>query len=110
MFDTPVDSDSVNEFLKLLSKKYEKENILLIMDNASYHKTQGNSNYPMPKNISMMFLPPYCPDLNPQEIVWKSVKEKEFKNVLCKNVNELNKNVIKAFSKFKNHKFQFSGK
>ena len=46
----------------------------------------------------MMFLPPYYPDLNPQENVRKSVKEKEFKNVLCRNVNELNQNVIKAFS------------
>lgn len=48
------------------------------------------------------------PDLNPQENVWKIVKEKEFKNVLCRNVNELNKIVIKAFSKFKNRKFIFS--
>ena len=28
----------------------------------------------MPLNIKLIFLPPYSPDLNPIEFIWKSVK------------------------------------
>lgn len=106
--DGTIDSEVVNIFLQKLSKNYTNQKVLLLLDNASYHKTQGGEKYRLPQNISIMFLPPYSPDLNPQENVWKIVKEKEFKNVLCRNVNELNKIVIKAFSKFKSHRFKFS--
>ena len=52
-----------------------------------------------------MFLPPYSPDLNPQENVWKIVKEAKFKNILCKNREELLNTVIQAFKSYRNHKF-----
>ena len=55
-----------------------------------------------------MFLPPYSPDLNPQENVWKIVKEAAFKNVLCKDAKELKDTVINAFNSFKDHKFVFT--
>ena len=103
--DGRIDSEVVNLFLKHLSEKYKYEKLLLILDNASYHKNQGSKKYPLPENISLMFLPPYSPDLNPQENVWKVVKEAKFKNILCRNREELQKTVIKAFQSFANHKF-----
>lgn len=104
-----VDSESVNVFINHLSGKYKDNKILLILDNASYHKTQGKKpEYTVPENISIMFLPPYSPDLNPQENVWKIVKEAAFKNVLCKDSKELKDTVINAFNSFKDHKFIFT--
>lgn len=98
-------SEIVNLFLKQLSEKYTDAKILLILDNASYHKNQGSEKYPLPENISLMFLPPYSPDLNPQENVWKIVKEAKFKNILCRNREELQNTVIEAFKSFTSHKF-----
>ena len=103
--DGSIDSDVVNIFLKRLSDKYSDQKLLLLLDNASYHKTQGSKKYPLPENISIMFLPPYSPDLNPQENIWKIVKEAKFKNVLCKNRAELLETVINAFKSYRNHKF-----
>jgi len=60
-------------FLWQLSSKYPDEEILLILDNASFHKTQGSDQYPLPDNISILYLPPYSPDMNPQENVWKVI-------------------------------------
>lgn len=100
-----IDSEIVNLFLKQLSEKYTDKKILLILDNASYHKNQGSEKYPLPGNISLMFLPPYSPDLNPQENVWKIVKEAKFKNILCRNREELQNTVIEAFQSFISHKF-----
>jgi len=52
------------------SKQY-----VFILDNAGYHKTQTVLNllaeYPF---ISVEFLPPYSPELNPMETSWKVTK------------------------------------
>jgi hypothetical protein len=34
----------------------------------------------VPKNIQLLRLPPYVPELNPQEHVWDELREKEFPN------------------------------
>lgn len=109
MITEGVDSKVFNIFLWQLSSKYPNEEILLILDNASFHKTQGSDQYPLPENLSILYLPPYSPDMNPQESVWKIVKESEFKNLLCRDYEELFKTVVKAFNKYRKHKFKFKG-
>lgn len=99
-----INSDVVNSFLWKLSERYPKEQILLIADNASYHKNQGTDQYPLPKNIQLLFQPPYSPELNPQENVWKIIKD-EFKNLLCRTTEELWETVDTVLSLFGNHKF-----
>jgi transposase len=51
--------------------------ILLVLDNASYHKKQAMldqiaTDFP---NLHLLFLPPYSPDFNLIELVWHSCKE-----------------------------------
>ncbi|MDR1777168.1 MAG: transposase [Desulfovibrio sp.] len=36
----------------------------------------------IPANIELAFLPPYSPDLNPQEQIWDKIREKFFGNRL----------------------------
>lgn len=51
--------------------------ILLVLDNASYHKkktTLEEIEKQLP-NIQLYFLPPYSPDYNLAELVWHSTKE-----------------------------------
>lgn len=53
------------------------QKILIILDNASYHKKKTTiedieKNLP---NIQLYFLPAYSPDLNLVELVWHSAKE-----------------------------------
>ena len=50
MITDGADSEIFNVFLWQLSDKYSKENILLILDNASFHKTQGSEQYLLPCN------------------------------------------------------------
>lgn len=105
--DGSVDSTVINLFLQQLSKTYLKEQILLIWDNASFHRTQGSEQYPLPENVSVLYLPPYSPDFNYQEEVWKIVKESDFKNILCTNKLDLFNKVTEAFRKRRKHKFKF---
>ncbi|VNY67534.1 transposase family protein [Streptococcus pneumoniae] len=51
--------------------------LLLVMDNAIWHKS---STLKIPTNIGFAFIPPYTPEMNPIEQVWKEIRKRGFKN------------------------------
>lgn len=57
--------------LDLISKKYPSDLVMIVMDNASSHTAKALQ---VPSNISICPLPPYSPELNPQEQVWKKMR------------------------------------
>ena len=58
----------MNIFLEELSKKYPDDVILLCCDGAAWHKANALS---IPENIRLFFIPPYTPEMNPIEQIWK---------------------------------------
>ena len=66
-----------NEFLRQVSQAYPNDYILLVMDNAIWHKS---STLEIPSNIELAFIPPYTPEMNPIEQVWKEIRKRGFKN------------------------------
>lgn len=71
--DNPkVNGDYIIEFLKKLEEKNgDKKKIYLICDNAGYHKSKKVKEYLKDRKIELIFLPPYSPNLNPIERLWK---------------------------------------
>ena len=53
-----------------------------------YHKTLQVLDYCKNNNIKLHFLPPYSPNLNPIERVWKVMNGYVRNNVLFKNPND----------------------
>ncbi len=49
-----------------------ERSIILVLDNAGWH---GPKNLPIPDGISLVFLPPYSPELQPAEHLWPLVDE-----------------------------------
>ena len=66
-----------NEFLRQVSQAYPDDYMLLVMDNAIWHKS---STLEIPSNIELAFIPPYTPEMNPIEQVWKEIRKRGFKN------------------------------
>ena len=50
----------------------------MILDNASYHKSKAVREYAESTrgDIELAFLPPYTPQLNPVETVWRDHKRR----------------------------------
>ena len=97
----------MNEFLKRLSREFKEDYLILIMDNAVWHKSKTLN---IPENIELMFIPPYIPELNPIEQIWKEIREKVFANEvfptlehvidrLCETINTLTNEVVKSICK-----------
>jgi len=80
------DTECFQIFLDILAKKYAKQHILLLVDGALNHHSE---DLDIPGNITLHFLPPYSPELNPQENLWDEIREKIFKNYALKSMNHV---------------------
>ena len=54
-------------YLKFCSQSLGVREVFLVMDCASWHKSKGLK---IPENITIIYLPPYSPELNPVERLW----------------------------------------
>lgn len=71
-----VDADAVALFLTKLRKRHpEKMVIHIILDNAGYHKDATVQDFAESLGIKLHYLPPYSPNLNPIERMWKIMHE-----------------------------------
>lgn len=73
--------DEMNEHLKEISVQIARgAHAVLVLDGAGWH--QPGERLCVPENITLLSLPPYCPELNPMENVWHYLRE----NKLCATV------------------------
>jgi transposase len=72
-------TETMIEALRILSKAYPHKNLCIIWDNASWHRSKGLRALLGTGNefshIRLIWMPPYAPDENPEEHVWKFGKE-----------------------------------
>jgi len=100
------DSVCMNAFLTELSQEYANDMILLILDGAPWHKS---SWLKPPENIVIMHIPPYTPEMNPIEQIWKELRKMGFANIcfstlsavidrLCDTICDLSRDTIKSIT------------
>jgi transposase len=75
---------SFQAFLQVLARRFVRQDILLVLDGAPNHRC-GDLN--IPRSITLLYLPPYSPELNPKENIWDEIREKIFKNYALKSMD-----------------------
>jgi transposase len=79
--DVTLNGDSTISFLKKIEAAYPNKNkIHLFSDNARYYKNKAVKKHLEHSKIILHFLPPYSPNLNPIERLWKWMKERVMYN------------------------------
>ncbi|MFT9848085.1 IS630 family transposase [Aneurinibacillus sp. REN35] len=82
-------------FLKELVARYADKSIVLILDNARIH--HAKLLHPFLKQhrhrLFLLFLPPYSPELNPIEKLWRWLKDMVIVNRFHKNESEIRSSV-----------------
>lgn len=72
------DTGAMNEHLKEISLAVDPgAHAVLILDQAGWHTTPQLT---VPDNITLMFLPPKAPELNPVENVWQFMRDNWLSN------------------------------
>lgn len=84
------------EFLKQIIKQHPYRKIIIVEDGAPAHKAKKVNEFveQNKKKIAIYRLPPYAPDLNPDEHVWEYLKAYKLKTHQAKNTDEL-KHLVK---------------
>ena len=100
------DTACMNVFLAELSKQYPDDIILLVCDGAAWHQSKALK---CPENIQLLSIPPYTPEMNPIEQIWKQIRSMGFRNEvfnslhdvmdrLCETICMLTKNMVKSIT------------
>ena len=111
---TVIESDKVNsestiDLLETIRQKYFLASVIyVILDNAKYHYSKEVREYLEGKNIKLAFLPPYSPNLNLIEGVWKFFKKNVLYNKYYKNLKDFRKACIKFFKSFSTYTEEIS--
>jgi putative transposase len=85
----------MNVFLEQMSEYLGEKKVILVMDQAAWHKGEMLI---IPENIKIIHLPPYSPELNPVERLWQYIKNHTIKNKVYNTLEDL-ENVICNFIK-----------
>ena len=75
-FDGTCDTVLFNTWLKKVLIPNLIPGQVLILDNASFHKSAESQRLVRAAGCEILFLPPYSPDLNPIEKYWANMKAK----------------------------------
>jgi len=68
--------ESFCEFLRKLREKNPIGTIIAILDNFRSHISRKTRQYAKSLGIILVFLPPYSPNLNPIEQIWRCIRRK----------------------------------
>jgi transposase len=84
-----VNADSICELLRAIrAKNPDEKKITLIMDNAAYNRSGKVKILAKKLKIHLFYLPPYSPNLNPIERLWKFMKRKVLYNKYYEQLSE----------------------
>ena len=72
--DTYITATEVCEMLRKVSSEYPGREIHIVLDNARYQKCEAVRSLAARLGIRLQYIPPYSPNLNLIERLWKFVK------------------------------------
>lgn len=84
-----INSERVVVFLRHLLRQTRRP-IIILWDRGRIHRSQEVKEFLRDHpRIEVHFLPPYCPELNPDEAFWAQLKHHELKNYAPADLFEL---------------------
>ena len=99
-------TECMNIYLEELSKQFSEDIILLCCDGAAWHKSKTLN---VPQNTVIFHIPPYTPEMNPIEQIWKEIRKRGFRNEifatlekvvdrLCDTIHNLSEHTISSIT------------
>ena len=93
-----VNTQTTVAFFDQLKASYPEASTLhVILDQAGYHRSQETQNAAKEKGIMLHYLPPYSPNLNPIERLWKVMHEQVRNNVFFASAKAFRSAIARFF-------------
>ena len=96
-YDT-INSESMCDFLERVKLSYPKGPIHLILDQGPYNRSRATQEKAKLLGIEIHLLPPYSPNLNAIERLWRVMNEATRNNVYFKSSKDFKKAILSFFT------------
>jgi transposase len=104
MIAPTVNTGYMNHHLRFISEEAgEDVHVVLVLDQAGWHVAK---NLKVPKNITLLHLPSYSPELNPIERLWAYLKSHYLGNRIYEDYEQLFKITAMAWNNISSEQFQ----
>lgn len=95
-----VNAEAMSLFLAEVARHHPNQQIVMVLDGAGWHRA---GDLVVPKNIQLLALPPYSPQLNPVEHLWEEVREKWFPNLVFDSLDAVEDRLVEALRSLQNN-------
>jgi len=92
-----VNAEMMSLFLGEVSRHYPQEQVVMILDQAGWHTA---NRLQLPGNLTLFWLPPYSPELNPVEHLWEAIREGWFYNRKFSTLTAVEDQLVEALQYF----------
>jgi transposase len=97
--DKTLNAEATIQFFRKIEEAYPtKRKVHVFCDNASYYRNKAVRQHLQSSRVELHFLPPYSPNLNPIERLWKWMKERVIYNTYYEYFEEFKVAVMGFFS------------
>ena len=104
-----VNGRSMCDLLRAIRLRHPKaRRICLILDNAPYNKSNRVRDLALELRIKILYLPPYSPNLNPIERLWKFMKKKVMANRYYPDIETFQRELMLFLRGIRKHKSELS--
>ena len=69
-----TEADLIDFVVDAIAQRFLRSGDTFVMDNYAVHRSSNLREYLRLAGVSLLFLPKYCPELNPIELVWSKIK------------------------------------
>ena len=95
-----ANTDMMTIFLKQVSQEFADSFIVMQVDQASWHCSQ---QLQVPENTRLIFQPPYSPEVNPVEHIWKELRVRYFANRIFPSLDDLQEHLCSSLNEFSSY-------
>ena len=103
MFADRFSGHTFHLYLEMVVARYAPRKVFMVMDNGSCHWLDDAGKQWLSDNshaIELHRLPPYSPEFNPVEGIWKTTRKRATHNRFYRTVEERDSALTQTFSRF----------
>lgn len=92
-----VNTDLMSAHLRMIAEEAgESVHVVLVLDGAGWHKA---NDLKVPANMTLLFLPPYSPELMPMERVWLWMRQHDLSNRVLQDEADIDRACCDSWNK-----------
>jgi len=88
-----IDAETMSIFLAHVAAQHPEDGGVMLLDGAGWHHAR---TLRVPASLRLLFLPPYSPELNPVEHLWRHLRDHDLGNRVFDSLDEVEAAVCAA--------------